>query len=223
MKRVLIGSVALLVFLIAMPAMAKGVIGVTIEGPGIAEPVFLEGEGTSESADQFYELVKATGFTEMAWGAAVTGKNQIFTEQPTDELGPEFLLTWIQIGPEGDVEIPTLLYPFASGGPLIYMDPGVELVEISSTARGGWFVSSYNIEAMLLDYGVDVSAVKSTIAPVEVETVKPAPLAAPELAAVETSQTPAAVPILLGAALFGTVGLAGFWATGRRPRRPETS
>lgn len=102
MKRVLVGSFAVLVVLIALPALAKGLIGVTIEGPGIAGPIFLESDGTSESADQFHELFKATGFAEMAWGAVVTGENQLLTELPTDELGTEYHLTWIGMGPDGN-------------------------------------------------------------------------------------------------------------------------
>ena len=217
MKRVLVGSFAVLVVLIALPALAKGLIGVTIEGPGIAGPIFLESDGTSESADQFHELFNATGFAEMAWGAVVTGENQLLTELRTDELGPEYHLTWIGMGPEGNIEMPALLYPFAAGGPLVYMEPDIEIIENSSVARGGWFVSSYDIEAILLDYGLDVSAVKSTSAPVEVEAVKAAPLPGPDLAAVETSPTSVGVGLLVMAVL------AGFWAMGRRPRRPGTS
>jgi hypothetical protein len=223
LKRVLVGSFAVLVVLIALPALAKGLIGVTIEGPGIAGRIFLESDGTSESADQFHELFKATGFAEMAWGAVVTGENQLLTEQPEGKLGSEYRLTWIQMGPEGDVEMPALLYPFAAGGPLVYMEPDIEIIENSSVARGGWFASSYDIAAILQEYGVDVSAVKSTSTPVEVEPVKSAPLAMPDLAAVETPSTSMAVPIAVGAGLLLMAVLAGFWAMGRRPRRLGTS
>ena len=214
-----------MVVLIAVPALAKGLLGVTIEGPGIAEPIFLESDRTSESADQFHELFKATGFAEMAWGSVVTGENQLLTEQPTGELGPEYRLTWIGMGPEGDIEMPALLYPFAASGPLVYMEPDIEIIENSSVARGGWFVSSYDIEAMLLDYGVDMSAVKSAAAPPEVESVNTVPLPAPDLAAVGAPavEAPAAVPLAIGAGLLGVAVLAGFWAMGRRPRRPGTS
>ena len=223
MKRVLLGSIALLVVLIAIPALAKGVIGVTIEGPCIAGPIFLESDGTSESADQFHELFKATGFAEMVWGSVVTGENQLLTEQPEGKLGSEYRLTWIQMGPEGDLEMPALLYPFAAGGPLIYMERGIEGIEGSGPIRGGWFVSSYDIEAILLDYGVAVSSVKSASAPVEVEAVKPAPLPGPDLAAVESPPTSVAAPIAVGVGLLVMAVLAGFWAMGRRPRRLGTS
>lgn len=223
MKRVLIGSVALLVVLIALPALAKGLIGVTIEGPGIAEPIFLGGDGTSESAAQFEELLEATGFAEMVWGSVVTGENQLLIEQPEGKLGAEYRLTWIQMGPEGDIEIPGLLYSFAAGGPLVYMEPGAAIIAESSVTRGGWFASSYDIAAILQEYGVDMSAVKSESAPVEVEPVKAAPLPTLDLAAVETSSASMAVPIAVGAGLLVMVVLASFWAIGRRPRRLGTS
>lgn len=136
MKRVLIGSVALLVVLITMPALAKGVIGVTIEGPGIDEAIHLSSDGTTESADRFFHFVEATGFPEMVWGAAVTGESRILTVPPDAELGPEYLLTWIEMGPEGDIEVEALLYPLASGGPLVYLEPDFEVPAISAAARG---------------------------------------------------------------------------------------
>ena len=223
MKRVLVGSIAVMVVLIAVPALAKGLLGVTIEGPGIAEPIFLESDRTLESADQFHELFKATGFAEMVWGSMVTGGSQLLTEQPTDELGPEYRLTWIQMGPEGDIEIPGLLYPFAAGGPLVYMEPGAEIIAESSVTRGGWFASSYDIAAILQEYGVGVSAVKSASAPPEVETVKAAPLPEPEQAGVEAPRMSAALPIAGSLAVLGIAALVGFWAMRRRPRRPGTS
>jgi len=124
-----------------MPALAKGLIGVTIEGPGIAGPIFLESDGTSKSADQFNELFKATGFAKMVWGSVVTGENQLLIDQPEGKLGAEYRLTWIQMGPEGDVEMPALLYPFAAGGPLVYMERGIEGIEAPdrSAAVGSHF------------------------------------------------------------------------------------
>jgi MYXO-CTERM domain-containing protein len=200
MKRASIGLVAALLVLVALPALGKGVVGVEISGPGIADPLVIEADGTSGSAHQVNAWIEATGMGYLIYGA--NGGN-LTDRPPTKELGPEYQLTWLHMVPGDVAEILGSLYPFAEGGALVYIEPGYPIEELNMTVPGGWFVSDADVIALLEEYGVDVASINLDAA-ILPESAPPA----------GTSWMVPIVPAALAV-------LVGLWAIRRRPVTSE--
>ena len=225
MKRLATASVCAFLLVLVMPtALAKGPGGLIIEGPGISGELTIMGDGTSASAEQVNAWIGGTGFPELAYGANTTA---ITPTPQTENLGPEYRLTWIHMGPEGDFEVPALMYPLAEGGALVYMEPGGYFEDIDMTVPGGWYHSSADLAGLLGEYGVEVAPVTEK-APAQPPVAKPAAdeLATSAAAAGEVvSEAPAENSNLwlVMAGLGVAASVVGLWATGRRPRRLKTS
>ena len=219
-RSVMLAAFALLL-LLAMPmALGKGVGGLVVQGPGIDGQLTIVGDGTPASAERVNPWISGAGFPELAYGSdtrAITSSPQ------TDNLGPEYRITWIHMGPRGDFEIPALLYPLAEGGALVYMEPGAYFDDIDMTVTGGWYHSTADLAALLEQYGVHValeteSAQVTTLAePPPEEPTAPADAAASGQPIAGTSRW------LALAGLGIATALVGLWATGRRPRRLRAS
>ena len=207
--------------LVALPALAKGIQGATIDSPS-GESIRLTSEGEPGSGRSLVEFGEATGFFQLVFSADVTGEGLgILTEAPTAQLGPEFKITWHIEGSE----VEALLYPSADGGALVYMEPGLHIPGLDVTTTGGWFSSPADLETMLREYGADVpesfdvpvalpaDMIESTPAS-EVQAAPPPPVPTP------ATSPPPAVAI---AGLVLLAGLIGIWAMWRRPRRLKAS
>jgi hypothetical protein len=138
--------------LVAMfqPALAKGPIEATIEGPGLDAPIRLEGHEAASALS--YE----TGFMkDEAWGY---WPPPLEAEAPTAALGPRYLVKWLSL--PGGVVVIEELYPHAEGGPLTYVPPGQSLgftqgyFEIFPETRGGWYRAPEALREVLFDLGV---------------------------------------------------------------------
>ena len=117
-------------------SLAKGAESGTLAGPNIDRPISLIDSGKSfdtYESDAPIRLIRQTGL----W----TGSRPALTN-PQGDLGEQYILTWVNMGPPGDpVEERTIyqyLYPNAAGGSLIHTpeqlgleDWGVEVI--------GWF------------------------------------------------------------------------------------
>ena len=224
LRRGLIGSLVVLVLPIALPALAKGPLSATIDGPGLEKPIVVDGDPHPGAGTDFSEFVEATGFWQLAYGVDIDGTGlQVMFAAPTKCLGAEYVVMWSHGG--SDPEIPSLLYPFAEGGALFYVEPGVRYESMGLTTHGGWYRSSHDIQSMLRSYGVDVSAVKGVSSsaaeavpdpPVESKAAAEPVLASPEPEATDQGGSQA---VAAWSTLLGLTGLAGFWAIRRRPRR----
>lgn len=107
----------------AAPAHAKGATGGTIEGEGMDDAIAVPADLAGQSG--LYELIwESDGTTRLA-------------EVPTADLGPRFVLTWMLLGPNGDVPIEQELYPYAEGGPVTHVAAGQPMWETAETL-GGW-------------------------------------------------------------------------------------
>lgn len=107
----------------AAPAHAKGATGGTIEGEGIEDAITVPADLSGQSG--LYELIwESDGTTRLG-------------EAPTADLGPRFVLTWMLVGPNGDVPIEQELYPYAEGGPVTHVAAGQPMWEAAETL-GGW-------------------------------------------------------------------------------------
>jgi hypothetical protein len=210
MKRLL--AVTAVLVLIAAPAVAKGPVSAIIEGPGVTEPIVVEW-----SEDGALEhLVESIHFWPLAYGS--TGPAVILDSAPTSDLGPPYTVTVVHMGPGGDAEVDVLVYPLADGGPLAYVEPDVDVVEMQAVTTGGWYPLNNDLAALLESHGVVLPTVEETKTPVEAKPEhEPA-------APIEPTEAPIdGVSPVAWLALAGGVAAAGWWAIGRRPRRMRAS
>lgn len=140
----------------ALPATAKGVLEATITGPGIEEPIVLDGRQAASLQDGRLEaLINGIAFWEVAYIEADSPHRLkiITAEAPTSELGPEYVVTIGHGGPAGLAHVDVLVYPAADGGALAYVEPGVEIEEARTVTSGGWYRSSADLAGMFEEYG----------------------------------------------------------------------
>ena len=144
------GVVGLAVLTIAAgPAAAKGPMGATIEGDGLAAPIEHSAVGGSKLAD-------LTGlFVVISGGAG----RELTADPPTDDLGPELVVTWDMgsyTDESGAVHDKNLIrqevYPYAAGGPLAHTRAGQRF--FASDTGGGWFAAPEALTDMLRSLGV---------------------------------------------------------------------
>jgi hypothetical protein len=123
----------------AAPASAKGVTGGTIEGEGIDATI-------SAPSD----LSVDAGVYELIWESSDSAR---LDAAPAADLGPRFTITWLLMGPNGDVPIVQDVYPYAVGGPVTHIEPGQPMWEDARTL-GGWATVSERFVTRLEALGV---------------------------------------------------------------------
>lgn len=131
----------------ASPAHAKGATGGTLEGDGMDEAIAVPAE-----------LSGSSGLYELIWDTA--GATRL-ADAPSADLGPRFVLTWMLMGPNGDVPIEQEIYPYAEGGPVTFVAAGQPMWE-SATTLGGWSTASPGFVTQLESLGVSRAAAAST-------------------------------------------------------------
>jgi hypothetical protein len=139
------GVVALMsVVGLAGPAAAKGLESVTIDGPGLAEPVVLS---TRDSGTVLVDDAgRPVNLDAQLYADVVMGDTtavDLMTEAPTDDLGPPYAVAWRLHGVTSPYE--QELYPFADGGPL---------VQIYLDELGMWYRVPDSVVGTLADLGV---------------------------------------------------------------------
>jgi hypothetical protein len=206
MRRFSLLVAILALFASALPVAAKGPVEATITGPGIDEPIVLDGRADVTLQDgKLIALTNAVAFWELAYfeDNSPQRPQAISAEAPTAELGPEFIATVIHAGPGGLAEVVVYLYPDAVGGPLAYVEPDVAIAEMRAVTTGGWYAAPTSLSDLLEGYGVDMAQARKDTA-----------LA---VGSAGSSPTPGwLVPI-------GLIVVFAGWAVGRRPRRPVAS
>lgn len=154
MRRVItmIGIIALIAVLTAIPAFAKGPSAATIEGPGIAGTLDVSGEpgsGEPGSDATLGQLAEHAGLFAISFGLS---DQQLTTQRPDGELGPELTLTWTVPSSETDSDIVVQrLYPYADAGAVTYTDSGQSF---GGPTSGGWYVGGEPLTAALVEAGV---------------------------------------------------------------------
>lgn len=201
MKRVSAMAVlAVAVSIVALPASAKGAFEATITGPGIDEPIALDGRQSVNRQDgRLQRLMEVIAFWDLVY-ADVDSPHRpdgIATQPPTTDLGTEYTVTIGHFGPGGEVYVDVLAYPHAEGGPLVYVEPGLEIDEARTTTSGGWYRTPAELGAMFEEYGAEMVEAEKKAAVSAADSPAAAPL------------TPASEPagILLALALLGSVSL----------------
>ena len=149
MKRSL--TLALLLALtLAGTAAAKGPTKATITGPGLSQPIVLNGFPESNTGTRFGRLVEDGGWFQEVFRQS---PDPTSGAAPTKLLGPRYDAVYVV--PTGDAKPATIrqeLYPFAAGGPVTHVRPGQ--VIFGSSTSGGWYRSPVSLRATLASLGL---------------------------------------------------------------------
>jgi hypothetical protein len=130
----------------AAVASAKGPVGATVDGDGLAAPVELRLEDR-------WELVEDLGFFAAVFR---TEPDPMQAAPPAGDLGPRLVVAWEVPGPSGPPAVVRQdVYPFAAAGPLTYMAPGQAVV--GTTTYGGWFRAPAGLADDLVAAGIPIS------------------------------------------------------------------
>lgn len=148
-----------LILIAGVPALAKGPSSATITGPGIDEPVELIDYGDSGQRDLVAALMRQTGVWYGNMGLEET------TDLPPDvELGPAYLLTWLNEAnpgdPKDDYTIQQTLYPHAQDGPVVHTPAQPALDDTSLTI--GWRTVPVEFNDTLRQLGVPIDSADKT-------------------------------------------------------------
>ncbi len=202
-RMIVLAGVLALAMLVMGPAWAKGPTGATIAGPGIEEPIVIEGDGEPGSGTDFAAFVEAAGFWQVVMdveGSAMSSRGEVIASPPSD-LGARYTLTW-HMGPE---RVITELYPNAAGGPVVHM-AAQRLEFMDHQAPERWVTADAALLTMLDSYDVPFRPVTAPETPVD---------AAEPVADPSRAEPAPAVPWAIWLAV-GLAAVTGALALGRR-------
>jgi hypothetical protein len=140
MKRVALIPFAIVLLSALLPtvALGKGASEAEIIGPGLADPIFLAGEGQA-GGERLMRIAEAAGFFAATFGQS---PDPMLDRRPTGSLGPRYRITYVMPGPNNELdEIRQDLYPYAQPTPVSYTPPKQPFFGTEQT-RGGWYVAS---------------------------------------------------------------------------------
>jgi hypothetical protein len=165
--RILLVAVCTLAML-AIPgtALAKGASQARLEGPGLATPITISGDGEPGSGGRLAEFATQTGLFPAMFAET---PNPMSATRPAGGLGPRYVITYTVPSGTGQDEIRQDLYPFAAGGPLTYTRPGQRFFGTEATL-GGWFRGPATLLATLAKLGVPSRAPAPAVNPVADQT-----------------------------------------------------
>ena len=144
-------TVAAMAAALVLPATAdaKGPSVARITGPGLTAPLTINGNGEGGNSTNLGLLVDASGFFPQTFGQS---PNPLLREQPAErELGARYTVTYTVPGPTTST-LRQELYPYASAGPISYMEPGQAIWDMKT--HGGWYRASSELPGMLVDAGL---------------------------------------------------------------------
>lgn len=141
---------------LALPviAAAKGPSAARIEGPGLASPLVLTGFG-EDGTGPLGALTIEGGFFATTFGQVPDTR---LPGRPAGDLGPRYTVDYTV--PAGETEPSRLaqdLYPYAAGGPVLYLAPGQVMFSGGETV-GGWIRGPETLRAALVRAGLPASA-----------------------------------------------------------------
>lgn len=135
------------------PAAAKGPSTASITGPGLEHGLPVKGEGESGTDTPLGSLVQLGGFFPQVFQQIPDPTTRT---QPTADLGPRYQIAYRVPGPSGTSTIVQDVYPYAKPSPVTYVHAGQRFWTDSRT-HGGWFVSSTELKAALVEAGLPES------------------------------------------------------------------
>jgi hypothetical protein len=139
---------ALAALLLPALAVAKGPSAASISGPGLSEPLLVTGLGDESG------LVGQTGFFAATFGQS---PDPMSKTRPKGDLGPRYTIRYTVPGPTNtNAVIRQDVYPYAEGGPVLYMKPGQPFFETERT-HGGWYRANASLKRTLVGLGLPTS------------------------------------------------------------------
>ena len=151
MKRMATLLLSAVVFSVLAPAaLGKGASEATVTGPGLDVPIALAGEGHA-GGELLMSIADKSGFFPAVFSQI---PDPMLDERPAGSLGPKYVVEYVMPGPNGEED--TLvqdLYPYASPSLVSYVEPGQPFWTTERT-RGGWFVASQELKALLVTAGL---------------------------------------------------------------------
>jgi hypothetical protein len=143
-KAMTVSATMLAVLALALPAQAKVQGTAYISGPGAGGGEGGGGPITMDGSD-------GGGYPVLS-GLLDPGRSR--TGRPERDLGPRYHVRYVIDEPPNQPAIIQHLYPFAEGGPVIYMLPDQEFLgSAGGTATGGWFRPDPELITELQDRG----------------------------------------------------------------------
>jgi hypothetical protein len=147
MRRSLVVLGAAVALVLPATATAKGPSEATITGAGLKAPLHISGNGEGGASSDLGVLVTESGFFPQTFGQA---PNPLLRSKPT-ALGTEYTVTYTVPGPSTDT-LRQELYPYASGGPVSFMEPGQKIW--SQETHGGWYRGTSMLKTRLVAAGL---------------------------------------------------------------------
>jgi hypothetical protein len=146
---------ALLVALSAVDtAFAKGPATATIDGPGTGGGITL-GNGADGGVVGSMDFADQAGFFPAVFRQT---PDPMLQSSPSSDLGPRLTVTYAVPGPDGRADrLVQDLYPYASGGPVTFMQPGQSVFGTQRT-RGGWYDAPPALKDTLVKIGLPATA-----------------------------------------------------------------
>ena len=143
MKR--LALIVIVVLALPATALAKGPSRASIAGPGLTT---IRISGAEGSATPFWDLVRAAGWFEAAWGPSRLPKTPSH-----GDLGPRYTITWTV---PSSSKLHQDAYPYAKPYPVTYMPSGQKIY--GTPAKGGWFAGGAKLKKALALVGVPARA-----------------------------------------------------------------
>jgi hypothetical protein len=140
-------------------ATAKGPDRASISGPGLRQPVTIEGYG-EDGSSSLGVLATQGGFFAQMFGATGGG---VLHARPKLSLGPRYKVTYRVPGGDVSSTVQQDLYPYAARGPVTFMSAGQTFWGTQRTT-GGWFRGTPSLKQMLVDAGLPATAPPSRAA-----------------------------------------------------------
>jgi hypothetical protein len=155
MKRLFLLAAALgAALLFPALAIAKGPDRATITGPGLEQPVVIEGDGEGGSS-ALGVFATQGGFFAQMYGATGYGS---LPGRPKLKLGPRYEVTYrVPGGGGGASTVQQDLYPYAARGPVSYMTAGQVFWGTQRTV-GGWARGTSALKEILVQAGLPATA-----------------------------------------------------------------
>jgi hypothetical protein len=147
---VLLAAVLAVFLMAAATALAKGPTAARITGPGLSGPLLLNGIGESGDGSPMAVLTMEGGFFPATFGES---PDPMLPGRPKAELGPRYEVIYTVPGPTDNAYIHQSLFPYAAGGPILYMAPNQSFFE-SERTHGGWFRATALLKAALVRAGL---------------------------------------------------------------------
>lgn len=156
MKKIIV-AVALVALAAAPTASAKGPTHAELTGPGLRTPILFNGYGEG-GGNAFSRFVDGVG-----WFPAMFGQqpSPMLRGRPSGPLGSAYTVRYrVPTGDARAVRIVQTLYPYATGGAVVYTKPAQPLFGMASP--GGWFRAAPFVKPMLVKRGLPATAAAAT-------------------------------------------------------------